>query len=130
VAVESAVAAPFALGYLVLLGVAGESTFTGHGPGHVLLLLLCGPITAVPLLLFAGAAQRLPLVTLGLLQYLTPALQMAWGVFVGHEPMPAGRWAGFVLIWLALAVFTGDAVRRSRVSVSKPIGPQPISAAE
>lgn len=130
VAVESAVAAPFALGYLAVLGAAGTSTFTGHGAGHVVLLLLCGPITALPLLLFAGAAQRLPLVTLGLLQYLTPALQMAWGVFVGHEPMPAGRWAGFLLIWLALAVFTGDAVRRSRSLVSKKTAPQPLSAAE
>ena len=55
-------------------------------------------------------------VTMGLLQYLTPALQMAWGVFVGHEPMPAGRWTGFVLIWVALAVFTGDAVFRARVA--------------
>jgi len=114
VTVESAVASPFALGYLVVLAVIGQSTFTGHGAGHVALLMLCGPVTAIPLLLFAGAAQRLPLVTMGLLQYLTPALQMAWGVFVGHEPMPAGRWAGFVLIWAALAVFTADAVRRSR----------------
>lgn len=77
-------------------------------------MMLCGPVTALPLLMFAGAAQRLPLVTMGLLQYLTPALQMAYGVVVGHEPMPVGRWAGFVLIWLALAVFTGDAVLRGR----------------
>jgi len=116
VGVESALAAPVALGYLAVLGLAGMSTFTGHGAGHVALLLLCGPITAVPLLLFAGAAQRLPLVTMGLLQYLTPALQMAWGVFVGHEPMPAGRWAGFILIWIALLVFTADAVRCGRMS--------------
>ena len=116
VGVESALAAPVALGYLAVLGLAGTSTFTGHGAGHVALLLLCGPITAVPLLLFAGAAQRLPLVTMGLLQYLTPALQMAWGVFVGHEPMPPGRWAGFILIWIALLVFTADAVRRARSS--------------
>ena len=119
VGVEAAVAGPFALGYLLMLGAAGEATFTGHGAAHVALLMLCGPVTAIPLLLFAGAAQRLPLVTMGLLQYLTPALQMAWGVFVGHEPMPAGRWAGFVLIWIALAVFTGDAVRRARIS-SRP----------
>ncbi len=71
-----------------------------------------GPVTAVPLLLFAAAAQRLPLVTLGLLFYLNPGLQMIWGVLVGHEPMPVGRWIGFGLIWLALAVFTVDALRR------------------
>jgi chloramphenicol-sensitive protein RarD len=127
VGVEAAVAGPFALGYLALLSAAGLSTFTGHGAGHVALLMLCGPITAIPLLLFAGAAQRLPLVTMGLLQYLTPALQMAWGVFVGHEPMPVGRWVGFVLIWIALAVFTADAIRRSRSTVSKRTLPQPLT---
>ncbi|MEZ0049815.1 chloramphenicol-sensitive protein RarD [Mycobacterium sp. MAA66] len=119
VGVEAALAGPFALGYLVMLTVAGQSTFTGHGGGHVALLLLCGPVTAIPLLMFAGAAQRLPLVTMGLLQYLTPGLQMAWGVFVGREPMPASRWAGFLLIWVALAIFTGDAVRRARASATK-----------
>ncbi|SLJ60774.1 protein rarD [Mycobacteroides abscessus subsp. abscessus] len=69
----------------------------------------------MPLLLFAVAAQRVPLSTMGLLQYLTPALQMAWGVGVAHEPMPASRWAGFALIWLALAVFTADALVRERI---------------
>ena len=76
--------------------------------------VLCGPITAIPLLLFAAAAQRLPLFTLGLLQYLTPAMQMTWGVVIGHEPMPVARWLGFALIWVALAVFTVDAVARAR----------------
>lgn len=107
-------AAPFALAYLAVLTVAGQATVPALGTGHTLLMMLCGPVTALPLLMFAGAAQRLPLVTMGLLQYLTPALQMAYGVVVGHEPMPVGRWAGFVLIWLALAVFTGDAVLRGR----------------
>jgi len=116
VSVEAAVAAPFALCYLAVLTVMGQSTFAAHGSEHLMLLLLCGPVTAIPLLLFAGAAQRLPLVTMGLLQYLTPALQMAWGVFVGHEAMPPGRWAGFVLIWVALAIFTTDAVRRARAT--------------
>jgi chloramphenicol-sensitive protein RarD len=72
-------------------------------------------VTAIPLLLFAAAAQRLPLVTLGLLFYLNPALQMAWGVLIGHEPMPPGRWIGFGLIWLALMIFSIDALRRARV---------------
>ncbi len=81
-----------------------------------MLLLLAGPVTAIPLLLFAAAAQRLPMVTLGLLFYLNPGLQMAWGVFVGHEPMPVGRWFGFALIWVGLAVFTADAVYRARRS--------------
>ena len=113
VGVEAGLAAPFAVAYLVVLTVMGQSTFLTHGAGHAALLMLCGPVTAIPLLMFAGAAQRLPLVTLGLLQYLTPALQMAWGVFVAHEPMPAARWVGFGLIWLALLVMTGGAVRSS-----------------
>ncbi|MFF0817065.1 EamA family transporter RarD [Rhodococcus sp. NPDC003318] len=111
---EGIVTAPFAIGYLVWLTVAGTSTFFGHGVGHTLLLISAGVVTAVPLLLFGVAAQRVPLVTLGIIQYLNPALQMTWGVAVMHEAMPASRWAGFALIWLALAVFTVDAVRRVR----------------
>jgi chloramphenicol-sensitive protein RarD len=114
VAVETAVASPFALAYLAALQLGGTGQFTGNGPGHVVLLLLCGPITAVPLLCFAAAAQRLPLVTLGLLQYLTPSMQMTWGLVVGQEPMTTLRWIGFALIWLALAVFSADALRRTR----------------
>jgi chloramphenicol-sensitive protein RarD len=78
-------------------------------------MVLSGLVTALPLLLFAAAAQRLPLVTMGLLFYLTPAMQLTWGVFVGHEPMPPARWLGFGLIWVALAVFSADALWRARV---------------
>lgn len=113
VAMETAIAAPFALGYLAVLQVTGHSQFANHGAGHVALMLLCGPVTAIPLLFFAAAAQRLPLVTIGLLQYLTPSMQMTWGLVVGHEPMSATRWAGFGLIWLALAVFSADAFSRA-----------------
>lgn len=113
VGVEAGLAAPFAVGYLAVAEVTGHGTFTGHGAGHALLLVVSGVITAIPLLFFAAAAQRLPLVTLGLLMYLTPAMQMTWGVVVGHEPMPVARWAGFAMIWLALAVFTADAIYRA-----------------
>jgi chloramphenicol-sensitive protein RarD len=112
VAVENFVSLPVAGGYLVVLGVLGQSHFLGAGTGHTVLLLLAGPVTAVPMLLFAAAAQRLPLVTMGLLFYLNPGLQMVWGVLIGHEPMPVARWIGFALIWLALAVMTIDALRR------------------
>ncbi len=115
VAVETLWALPVSVGFLIWLEVVHQAHFVNHGPGHTALLLLAGPVTAIPLLLFAAAAQRLPLVTLGLLFYLNPGLQMAWGVFVGHEPMPVGRWVGFALIWLALLVFSGDALRRARV---------------
>ena len=115
VGIEAGLAAPFAIAYLVVLHVTGHATFTDHGPSHVVLMILSGVFTALPLLLFAAAAQRLPLVTMGLLFYLTPAMQLTWGVVVGHEPMPPARWLGFALIWLALAVFTADAWRRARV---------------
>lgn len=113
VAVETALAAPFAAAYLVVLQVGGAGEFTNHGPMHTALMLLCGPVTAIPLLLFGAAAQRLPLVTLGLLQYLTPSMQLIWGVLVDHEPMPPVRWAGFALIWIALGIFSTDALSRA-----------------
>ncbi|HEY5148244.1 MAG TPA: EamA family transporter RarD, partial [Mycobacterium sp.] len=104
--------------------------FTNHGGGHIALTVLSGPITAIPLMLFAAAAQRLPLVTLGLLMYLTPAMQMTLGVVVNHEPMPAARWLGFALIWLALGIFSGDALRRSRSGSfsGQPPAPSPRTA--
>ncbi|WP_428844608.1 EamA family transporter RarD [Mycolicibacterium hodleri] len=112
VAVETFLALPLAAGYLVTLQVLGHGHFVGFGTGHTILLVLAGPVTAVPLLLFAAGAQRLPLITMGLLFYLNPALQMAWGVLIGHEPMPTGRWIGFALIWVALAVMTAGSLRK------------------
>jgi len=114
VGVEAAVAAPVALTYIAVTALTGHATFGANGGGHSALMILSGPVTAIPLLLFAAAAQRLPLVTLGLLMYLTPAMQLTYGVLVGHEAMPPWRWVGFALIWLALAVFTVDAIRRTR----------------
>ncbi|WP_308116044.1 EamA family transporter RarD [Rhodococcoides corynebacterioides] len=111
---EGLVAAPVAVVFLVWLGVSGGAGAFSEGPWHAALLLTAGPVTAVPLLLFGVAAQKIPLVTLGLLQYLTPGLQMAWGVLVLHEDMPASRWVGFALIWCALVVFTVGSIRRMR----------------
>jgi chloramphenicol-sensitive protein RarD len=119
VAVETFLALPLAGGYLIVLAVLNQGHFIDYGTGHSVLLVLAGPVTAVPLLLFAAGAQRLPLITMGLLFYLNPALQMAWGVLVGHEPMPVGRWIGFALIWVALVVMTIDALRK------KPADPVP-----
>jgi len=118
VGIEAAVAAPLALAYIAVLEGSGPGTFTDFGAGHIALLVLSGAITALPLLLFAAAAQRLPLVTMGLMFYLTPAMQLTWGVFVGHEPMPPARWLGFALIWLALMVFSADALWRARATSS------------
>ena len=114
VMVETLWALPVAVGFMIWLEVSHQAHFVNYGAGHAALLMLAGPVTAIPLLLFAAASQRLPLVTLGLLFYLNPALQMVWGVLIGHEPMPLGRWLGFALIWLALVVFTADALWRAR----------------
>lgn len=111
--VETAVLAPVALAYLLHLGAAG--TFGAPGPdrlAHVGLLVLAGPVTAVPLLLFGSAVRRLPLSVVGLLQYLAPVLQLLVGVVAFGEEMPAERWAGFVLVWSAVAVLTVDGLRR------------------
>nr|WP_067996010.1 EamA family transporter RarD [Nocardia pseudobrasiliensis] len=114
IAAEGLVSAPVALAVAIAFAVTGQASF-GHGVSHTALLIATGPVTLVPLLLFALAAARVPLSTIGILQYLTPALQMAWGVLVGHEAMPPSRWAGFGLIWLALAVFTAHALRAARL---------------
>ncbi len=113
-AFETALIAPLALAYLVWLGRTGEGGFTAHGPGHVVLLASAGIVTAVPLVCFGAAATRLPLVHLGLMQYLTPVLHLAIGVLVVGEDMPPSRWAGFSLVWLALAIFTVEGLRHRR----------------
>ncbi len=103
-----------ALGYLIVLGASGDSTFTHHGPGHASLLAACGLVTAIPLIFFGMAATRLPLSTIGLMQYLTPVSQFLIGVLHFHETMPPDRWAGFFLVWAALVVLTWDALRTAR----------------
>ena len=87
-----------------------SSNFGPHGAGHALLFTTTGIVTAIPLICFGAAAIRVSMVTLGLLQYLAPILQFALGVLYFHEDMPAGRWVGFVLVWVALAIFTVEAV--------------------
>jgi chloramphenicol-sensitive protein RarD len=109
-AVETMVLAPVALGYLLLAG----GTFASHGAGHAALLASSGVVTAVPLLMFGAAATRIPLSTLGTLQYLTPTGQLLVALLVRHEPFGAGRALGFALVWVALAVFTTDLVRHHR----------------
>jgi chloramphenicol-sensitive protein RarD len=113
-AVESGLLAPLALGYVVWLESTGEATFGHVSFGHALLMIGAGVATAIPLLLFAGAANRIPLTTLGVLQYLAPLMQFAIGVLVLREPMPPARLAGFALVWLALTIFTVDGLRTHR----------------
>ena len=123
---EGVVLAPLAATYLVFLQLAGTATLTGHGAGHVALLVLTGPVTAVPLLLFGAAARRIPLTTLGTLQYRAPTLQFLLGVVVYGEVMPAERWVGFGLVWVALVVFTVDLVRSRPRRVAEEV----VGAAE
>jgi chloramphenicol-sensitive protein RarD len=124
-AVETAVLAPLALVYLVGLQVAGDATLTSHGPGHATLLALTGLITAVPLLFFGAAASRVPLTTLGVLQYLAPTMQFLLGVLLFHEALGSARLLGFALVWLALAMFTLDLMHQRRRQVRLAV-PEPV----
>lgn len=110
--IETAVASPFALAYLVHLQLTGALVLGHYSTSTSLLLMGTGVITAIPLLLFGGAANRIPLTTMGLLQYLTPIIQFVIGVWVVGETMPPARWAGFVIVWIALAVFSYDGLRQ------------------
>jgi chloramphenicol-sensitive protein RarD len=112
--VETLLTAPVALAFLLWLQVSGESSALVDPPFHLLLLASTGVVTALPLLCFGAAATRIPLTTLGLLQYVAPTLHLVFGVWVFHEPMPLDRLLGFAVIWAALALFTVDAVRNQR----------------
>ena len=100
--VETMLLTPFALAFLVWLQATGTSNYLAHGPALTIGLALAGVITAIPLLLFAAASSRIPLSMMGLIQYLTPTIQFAIGVWVNHEVMPPPRWIGFGLVWVAL----------------------------
>ncbi len=108
---ETAVQFLPAFGFLIYLGTRGEGSFTTGGTLHALLLVFSGLVTAVPLIFFGSAAVRLPLSTIGLLQYVAPALMFVLGLFAFHEEMPPERWAGFLLVWAALCLLTWDALR-------------------
>jgi chloramphenicol-sensitive protein RarD len=113
---ESGVLVVPALAFLLVLSGRSQSTFGDVAANHTALLILSGVVTAVPLLLFAGAANRIPLSAIGLLQYLAPILQLGCGVLIFDEPMPPARLAGFALVWLALTLFTWDGIRYVRVT--------------
>lgn len=107
---ETMVLFPVALGYLVWLGADGSSTFSSAGLSHSLLLASTGLVTAVPLICFGAAAIRVSMTTIGLLQYLAPTIQFALGLLVFHEAMTPVKWLGFSLVWLALVIFTVEAL--------------------
>ena len=106
---ETLILFPFALGYLVWLGMHGQNSFVNTASDSTRwLLVAAGPITAIPLLLFASGARKIPLSVLGLLQYIGPTIQMSLGIFVFHEAFTQARLVGFVLIWSALALYAAE----------------------
>ncbi|MDB1090265.1 EamA family transporter RarD [Streptomyces sp. ACA25] len=109
-----------AFGFLVLLAARGDSTFTTEGTGHTLLLVGTGLATALPLIFFGAATVRVPLSTVGLLQYIAPSTMFLLGLLAFGEEMPPERWTGFLLVWTALCLLTWDALRnqhRGRVAL-------------
>lgn len=122
---ESSVLMLPALGYLIWLQVDGTAHFAGYGAGHIAVMVGAGVVTAVPLLLFGAAARLIPLTVLGFLQYLNPLTVFVLGVFWAGEHMSASRWAGFAVIWAALALLSVEVVRRSRTGRRHRIAPGP-----
>lgn len=120
--VETLVLTPVSAVIMGALMVQGQATLLDNGPGHFWLMAAGGLITALPLLFFGAAARRLPLSTVGLLQYLAPLLQFITALLVFHEPMPPERWAGFALVWLSLVILTADMVVAYRKA------PRPVAA--
>lgn len=112
--VETVLLAPIAVAFLTWLAWQGGAEFGGHGASHAWLFVSTGVVTAIPLVLFGAAATRVSMVSLGLMQYLAPILQFGLGVFWFGEEMPPGRWAGFVLVWVALVLFTLETVNHRR----------------
>ena len=113
---ETAWLTPVAIIQLVVVGATTGLTIGQAGPWNTIALVATGVITATPLLMFAGAARRIPLITLGLVQYLAPLLQFAIGAFVLNEDLPVERWIGFGLVWVALIVLTIDMVISGRAA--------------
>jgi chloramphenicol-sensitive protein RarD len=106
---------PLAFAFLVAMAGFGKSSFVNAPLTVEMLLAAAGPITAIPLLLFAAGARRIPLSTLGVIQYVTPTLQLLIGVWIYHEPFDATQMVGYGLIWVALLVYSLEGVWRARL---------------
>lgn len=112
--VETLMLTPFFSAFLFYLNSRNELSFVNHGPTHSFWLATAGIVTVVPLLLFGTAVVRIPLVVIGLLQALGPILQFILGYLVFDEPMSPARWIGFLIVWLAVSVFSYDAIKTYR----------------
>ena len=115
-ATETLLLLPLGLGYLTWCEFNGAGVMGHASAGITLLLVLGGPLTAIPLVLFAVGARRIPYSTVGLLQYIGPTIQLLLGVFLYHEPFSGPRLTGFAIIWLALAIYGADGLWRSRTT--------------
>jgi chloramphenicol-sensitive protein RarD len=112
---ETMVLFPLALGYVIWLSLRGQNSFINSAADSTRwLLVAAGPITAIPLLLFASGARKIPLSVLGLLQYISPTIQFLLGVWLFREAFTAERLVGFLLIWSALALYAAEGLWRSR----------------
>jgi chloramphenicol-sensitive protein RarD len=120
-AVETSIMFLPALAFLIVLESRGTGTFGHHDWGTDALLIASGLVTAVPLLFFGAAAIRIPLTTLGLMQYMTPIAQFLLGVTVFGEDVPPGRLAGFALVWVALVLFTATTVHERRRRLAEAV---------
>jgi chloramphenicol-sensitive protein RarD len=109
-----------AVAYLVFEQVRGVGAYVNYGLTTTILLSLAGFVTAIPLLSFAEAARRIPLTTMGILQYLSPTMQFLLGVLVYHEDFDTSRWIGFGIIWLGLIIFSVEGWLASR-KASQPV---------
>lgn len=112
--IETIVLTPVALIIIMMAVRGGSSGIVQTGPGTTALLVMLGPVTAIPLIAFGAAATRIPLSSLGLMQFLTPTIQFILGITIFHEAMTTGRWVGFILVWIALGIFGFDIVRHSQ----------------
>jgi chloramphenicol-sensitive protein RarD len=110
---ETLILFPLALCYLIMLIVTNHNSFLSVGASSQWLLAAAGPITAIPLLLFAAGARRIPMSMLGLMQYISPTLQLLLGVWLYKEPFGGARLAGFILIWTALLVYSLEGLWRA-----------------
>ena len=121
--IETIVLTPVAL---IIIGAAingGSSGIVQSGAGTTALLIMLGPVTAIPLIAFGAAATRIPLSSLGLMQFLTPSLQFILGITIFHEAMTTGRWVGFILVWIALSIFGFDIIRHARRNEAEGVIP-------
>ena len=115
---ETAILAPVAILFLIMLYRSGEGAFLRTGATSDALMIGGGLVTTVPLLLFAAAVRTVPLSVIGILQYIGPTLQFLLGVFVYHEPFSRTQLIGFSIVWTALAIYAGDSLRARRAATS------------